>query len=60
MKCSEEMTKQGWAAVERLRECAKAGAGPVDRVDSSRAVKIGKFLPPGLKFNNRERIDGHE
>ena len=41
----KQMAQQRGAAVEGLREFAKAGAGLVNRIDIPGAVKIMKVMP---------------
>jgi hypothetical protein len=48
------------AAVQRLREFAKAGAGLVDGIDSPGPVKIMKVVPLGLKMGNGGGKISHE
>jgi len=45
LKRGEQMSQERGAAVQRLREFAKAGAGLVNRIDIPGAVKIMKVMP---------------
>ena len=55
LESRQQMAEQGIAAVQGLREFAKAGASLVNCMDGAGAVQIVEGVPLGLEVGNGER-----